>query len=898
MLFIKYYRLLKHYRMVKGTPLFNEEFYLKEYPDVAAAGMHPIKHYLKFGEKEGRWPSEAFDPEFYLKENPDVKAAGFSPLIHYIQYGCAEGRKCIPECSKLRISSVIPSILPATLIIDHNGGGGTWKYLYDNILAPKKNSENSTSVDKIFILARYDWAKRQVVIQCFQNWEILGTSLVKREQVFYDEIEAMNLEEIIVNSVVNWPVENILSCITKYKRKNHLTRVQYKGHDFFCVCPSYTLLDSSNLHCGVRCDEFECHECLKQCEAGRVALTPTELEEFSISRWRKMWSSFFLRTVDRFEVFSESSKAFFLKAYPRLEPIIKFVPHKISSFNICQVAVVGNLTVHKGLNVVKDLCDFLDMFCIDNMMIHSFGGCGNIFSKHLVDHGAYDRNSLPELLKKEKIDIIFIPSIWHETFCYTMGESLAMGYPTACFDIGGQAEQAKKSDLGIILYDKKPSYIYQTLMDVYSANLSTESASAKEQVTAAEIPEKCGAAAKVIVQDRSSRDFLNWMYQQRTDKTHFVPEATDYIKRTDEMPQIIAAYLPQFHDFPENIRWFGKGFTEWTNTSQTLPQFIGHHQPHVPIDVGYYNLNNTDIMHRQAELAKKYGVTGFCVYYYWFSGTKLMDAPLKRILEDKDLDFPFFLFWANDDWTRNWGDGAAREVLYHSQMKPEEAELFMADILPYMKDPRYIKIDNKPVLLLYKVHLFPLEDYLQFVENIQTIARQNGFEGLYLLAPIEDYMDHENLEAVQAKYHLDALMEFHPIAGRKGWNQKKENFVDPACRSTCYDVEDFILNRKYLLDTKAKVLPGLFPSWDNSPRRFNRGAWVLQNTPENYKKWLADLIQWTNKNRTANERIIFVNAWNEWAECAHLEPDTYHGYAYLQKTREALEESINSQGDK
>ena len=150
------------------------------------------------------------------------------------------------------------------------------------------------------------------------------------------------------------------------------------------------------------------------------------------------------------------------------------------------------------------------------------------------------------------------------------------------------------------------------------------------------------------------------------------------------------------------------------------------------------------------------------------------------------------------------------------------------------------------------------------------------------------------LEEVQEKYHLDALMEFHPIAGRKGWQKKTETFVDPACRSTCYDVNDFIQNRKYILDTKAKVFPGLFPNWDNSPRRYNRGAWVLQNTPENYKKWLADLIQWTNKNCPKNERFIFVNAWNEWAECAHLEPDTYYGYAFLQKTREALEESVEN----
>lgn len=215
----------------------------------------------------------------------------------------------------------------------------------------------------------------------------------------------------------------------------------------------------------------------------------------------------------------------------------------------------------------------------------------------------------------------------------------------------------------------------------------------------------------------------------------------------------------------------------------------------------------------------------------------------------------------------------------------------MNDVLPYMQDARYIKMNNKPVLLIYKIALVDKADYSNFILKIQEIARQNGFDGLYLLSPIEDFMNFSNLESIQQEYNLDALVEFHPIAGRKGWNLKQENFVDPSCSSTCYDVDDFVRNRKYLLDTKANVFPGLFPSWDNSPRRYNRGAWILQSTPENYKLWLSDLIHWTHKYHKPDEQFIFVNAWNEWAESAHLEPDSYYGYAYLQKTREALEEA-------
>lgn len=214
-----------------------------------------------------------------------------------------------------------------------------------------------------------------------------------------------------------------------------------------------------------------------------------------------------------------------------------------------------------------------------------------------------------------------------------------------------------------------------------------------------------------------------------------------------------------------------------------------------------------------------------------------------------------------------------------------------------MKDPRYIRIHNKPVLLIYKIASSPKEEYLHFVRRIREVAVENGFDGLYLLAAIDDFMDIDNLEDVQSEYELDALMEFSAVAGRRDWKIKDVEFFDPACRSFCYDVDDFVQNKKYLLDTKAKVIPGLVTEWDNTPRRYNRGASILQSTPDNYKQWLADLIRWTEENSAPDERFIFVNAWNEWAEGAHLEPDTYYGYAYLQKTRDALEEAFPQKED-
>lgn len=866
------YHIRRDKKEIKKSGLYDEKYYLSHNEDVAKAKISPLKHFLLFGGMEGRSPSERFDTRFYLKTYTDVAASGMNPLLHYIRYGKDEGRlvkKHEPVSLTKRKSAV--------LIFDHNFGGGAWTYVYSQLITPSKSTEK-----RIIFLARYNPSDNTYIVEVRENSAIVEKVVFKNEEKFFKELAESNYSDIIVNNLFSWPsTQKVLHWIKKYKETNVSVSVEMKGHDYYSICPSFTLQDYTHHYCGIRNDEAECNDCVHQCH-GHVFLDIDNEKKYSVNNWRTMWNDFYAETADVLEVFSKSSQTIFTQAYPDVAPKMRLVPHKIPTLDRYNVAILGHLSVYKGSEIIRQFCAYLDDNHITDIQLHLFGwNVENIVSPHLSEAGAYERHELSEKLKKAKIDLVFIPSTCPETFCYTAGEAIALGYPVACFNLGGQADQVRNSEKGIILYEEEPLYLYNIFKTVCSnLRASTDS----DTNTKSDAP-----ANTIVLQDKESRDFLKWMYEQRDDKSHFVQEAKDSIKKTDEMPKIIAAYLPQFHDFPENIKWFGKGFSEWTNSAQTLPQFLGHRQPHTPIDVGFYNLNTSRIMYRQAELAKKYGIAGFCVYYYWFSGKKLMDLPLKHILEDKNLDFPFFLFWANDDWTMAWGNGATREVLYKGTLIPQDAEAFMEDVLPYMKDSRYIRIRNKPILLIYKIALTPKADYLLFIEKIQEIAVENGFDGLYLLSPIEDFMNHENLEAVQEEYKLDALIEFHPIAGRKGWNLKHEKFFDPACCSVCYDVDDFVKNRKYLLNTKAKVFPGLFPDWDNTSRRYNRGAWILQSSPENYKQWMTDLIHWTKEHNSPDERFIFVNAWNEWAEGAHLEPDTYYGYSYLQQTRDALE---------
>ena len=305
-----------------------------------------------------------------------------------------------------------------------------------------------------------------------------------------------------------------------------------------------------------------------------------------------------------------------------------------------------------------------------------------------------------------------------------------------------------------------------------------------------------------------------------------------------------------------------------------MPQFIGHYQPHIPIDVGYYNLNDNFIMQRQIELAKQYGVYGFSFYYYWFSGEKLMEKPLERFLQDKSLNIPFFLFWANEDWTMLWDNGKDREVLHKQELLKNDEAKFMNDILPYMKDDRYIKIDNKPLLIIYNPHNYQFERFIEFNNKIRQIAKEHGFK-----------------EFVQT-YRLDSLLEFFPQGiFMHDMKQLKPTIMNKKFKGQCLDMHDFITNKKYIYNSSSNLFKCAFPHWDNTSRKCYNGADIYQNTPNDYKTWLKDIINWTKNNHKVDEQFVFINAWNEWAEGAHLEPDKKYGYAYLQATKEALEET-------
>jgi len=345
--------------------------------------------------------------------------------------------------------------------------------------------------------------------------------------------------------------------------------------------------------------------------------------------------------------------------------------------------------------------------------------------------------------------------------------------------------------------------------------------------------------------------------------------------------KVIALYLPQFHPIAENDLWWGKGFTEWTHVSKARPNFVGHYQPHLPADLGFYDLRVEETMDQQAELAKRYGIYGFCYFYYWFAGKRLLDLPLESLLKTNRPNIPFCLCWANENWTRKW-DGRDDEVLIAQQHSDEDDREVMLDLIRYMRHPNYVRINGKPLLIIYRIKLFP--DIRRTTEIWRELCRKEGLGEIYL-AMVECF---ELAMAFEhpSNYGFDASMEFPPH-GVDAPLEPNGKILNSDYTGVIHDYRQAIL--KYLqLEVPGYVrFRSVMPSWDNTPRRQNDPVMFENTCPEVYQAWLEAILDQTHEQNFGDERIVFINAWNEWGEGNHLEPDQKYGHRFLEATRNA-----------
>lgn len=344
----------------------------------------------------------------------------------------------------------------------------------------------------------------------------------------------------------------------------------------------------------------------------------------------------------------------------------------------------------------------------------------------------------------------------------------------------------------------------------------------------------------------------------------------------------IAFYLPAYHPVPENDQWWGKGFTEWMNVVSSTPRFVGHYQPHLPTDLGFYDLRLPQVRAQQAEMAKQYGIYGFCYYYYWFNGKPLLEQPFQAVLNSGEPNFPFCLCWANESWTRTW-DGSDNEVLISQTHSPEDDLAFIQSVIPAFRDPRYIRVGGRPLLLIYRPELLP--------DATATVARwreacEAAQVGSPYLCMVQGYggMD-------PSPFGLDAAIEFPPHGY---WNGEE---LPLPFKGWLHNFKEAVSDSLKRPTPEYTWFRGVMPSWDNSARRRDprtKYHAFLGSSPDLYQEWLEGALKWTREHHSQEERMVFINSWNEWGEGSHLEPDIKYGHAWLEATLAAQRNDLKA----
>lgn len=371
------------------------------------------------------------------------------------------------------------------------------------------------------------------------------------------------------------------------------------------------------------------------------------------------------------------------------------------------------------------------------------------------------------------------------------------------------------------------------------------------------------------------------------------------INNASKNVRLIAFYLPQFHPIPENDDWWGKGFTEWTNVVKAKPLFSGHHQPNVPADLGFYDLRVPEVRIAQANLARDHGIEGFCYWHYWFAGKRLLERPFNEVLKSGQPDFPFCLAWANQTWTGIWHGAPNRILIKQTYPGRNDYEAHFNCLLKAFTDDRYIKVDSKPVFIVYAPHELPNPKL--FTDCWRELAYKSGLKGIYLLAqtssptwkPEENGFDAtvtDTLSDIRSHSHIrwhhkgsiSLFRFFKKLFSRSFMRLHIKACLEPTIMSYKDVIETAFMDK---IDSIVQY-PCVIPNWDNTPRSNYNGLVFFDATPEHFRQHLNEAIQ-LSLNMEKSENFVFIKSWNEWAEGNYIEPDVRYGKLYLEVIKNA-----------
>lgn len=353
------------------------------------------------------------------------------------------------------------------------------------------------------------------------------------------------------------------------------------------------------------------------------------------------------------------------------------------------------------------------------------------------------------------------------------------------------------------------------------------------------------------------------------------------------VPQLIAFYLPQYHPIPENDQWWGPGFTEWTNVAKARPRFRHHYQPHIPRDLGFYDLRLPQTRVAQAEMARTFGITAFCYYHYWFAGRRILERPFNEVLSSGTPDFPFCLCWANESWTGVWHGAPNRVLIEQTYPGAVDDARHFDSLLDAFRDPRYLKIEGKPLFMIYRPWMYA--GIKEFIELWRKRAEKAGLPGMFFVtytAPTEPHHFSVGFDACMVSKMPKIRAEIW--VSRKNVLRSLQRWVkDVRGIPNVYSYNKLCLELLGERVDGMESYPCLIPNWDNSPRSGKNGLVLHGSNPLLFRKQVYKALEMTWE-LPASRRLIFVKSWNEWAEGNHLEPDIKFGVQYLQVIRDAL----------
>lgn len=896
----------------RAHPLFDPIYYMRQNPDVAAAGKVAMFHYLATGGFEGRKPHTLFDSRFYLDSNPDVANAGVNPLVHFIEAGAAEGRSPHPLFDSAYYLELYPEVAEAGInplihfLLQDAGERRRPHPLFDTGYYLDRNPDVAK-------------AGKNALVHFLEAGAAEGRSPNSKFDTRYYLKQNPDVAEKGVN-----PLIHFIEYGAREGRKPH------PDFDTKYYLEKHPDVSQSGINPLIHFFIHDDHE--------SRATKPAALTLGSVD-WSEpdndLSNDAYVATKSRIQSAREQKRRY---EPTRPSNLIEISPNDIvGSAARLSFPIPESPTVSVIIPVYNNVRFTLE--CLTSMMRYPIGLPHEII---IIDDGSTDateslmkamegvvyiknENNLGFLLSCNKAAarargqfLLFLNNdaqvtegwfapLWNALQDSSVGiVSPKLLFPNGALqEAGARILRDCRSELiGVFENPEQPRFNYSRPVDYVSGAcmlMRGELFKSLDGFDTFYAPAYCEdvdicfrareAGFKVLYVPQSTvihhlsitSNAVDPGYKLRRVTVNQQKLAERWQSRFDELNdvRIVAFYLPQFHPIPENSIWWGAGFTEWTNVTKARPNFNGHYQPHLPADVGFYDLRVPEVMDQQAELASRYGIYGFCHFYYWFNGKRMLELPLERMLATGKPVFPFCLSWANENWTKRW-DGREHEVLLGQHHSDDDDRAVIRDLMRYMRDPRYIQINGRPLLLIYRISLFP--NIQRSVEIWRETCRREGLGDIYL-AFVESF-NHATAFEDPKRYGFDASVEYPPH-GTSARIDLPGPLINREFQGVVNDYQRLIETYTDRPISGYTRFRGVMPSWDNTPRRQDHATIFHDASPGAYQAWLETVMEDTRRQNFGEERIVFVNAWNEWAEGAHLEPDRRFGHRYLEATKNA-----------